>query len=215
LAEKKNPFWEMLPPTLVSELESLDKLHLAPESRYPLDLHLEPEALPCPVRPVSILLDSETIPDLLREAWPFQWRSSGLEKQLRLWVSAPSGASLEYLLDGFSEGMRRLERIFPFLPEHTLSIRPSLGMEECGSEASRTASLKRLEREAIERHRFSSLRTETRNPGVSLLLSSLHCHLPYPLGPLLGAKRSLEEITVRTQRRARREARRTGVPLAR
>ena len=183
--------WDVLP---------VDDSLLTFEATYPLQLRVENSGLPCPLQPLTILFDTDEIPDLEREVWSLRYQALSDAKQLTLWAEAPREISLDAVLESFREGMAKLNRLFPYLSRSLQQISPALSMETCFEDSQRIETLTTLDSLAIESYRSSALRTDTRWSGVLSLSPFLHCHLPYPLGPLLEAQRELQQIQRRYEK---------------
>jgi hypothetical protein len=159
-----------------------------------LRLRVEPQGIPCTVRPLTVLFDTDDIPDVDTEAWPVTLKPAGQERELALWASVNRHLSLDEVLDQFRHGMARLGRTFPFLKQSLVSLSVPLSMDTCFDDEARTRSLDTVENALIENYDYTSLQTQTRLPSLHALLPSNGCHFPFPIGPLHAAKRVLTDI---------------------
>ena len=163
-----------------------------------LRLRVGREAVPCTMRPLTVSFNTNDIPDPLNEIRNIELHESQEgEKELVLWVSVPRELSLDTTLDKFREGMKQLNHLLPSLPGSVIHLSVPLTMESCFSEAHRASAIALLEEAFIEHYAFTALQTQTRTAGFYILPPSIHCHLPYPIGPLYAARRLLEEIAGR------------------
>jgi hypothetical protein len=166
----------------------------AATAQYALRLRVENDGIPCPVRPLSVFFDTDSIPDIDTEIWPIQLFQRSEEKELILWATGPGQASLEMILERFRHGMMRLNHLFPFLSSLVIAQSLPLEMESCASPAARSAALENLETSRIEIYQLTTSQIATRQRGLSAILPFVNCHLPYPLGPLQAAQRLLVEL---------------------
>lgn len=171
-------------------------------SLYRLDVEAERAAVPFPVPPTTVAFDTELIPDWDTEIWPFDLKRTEDGACLGLLASAPPSAPLDAVLDRFRSGLRRLNRLFPFLSGSLRSLSSPLSLETCYDDESRSAAAAALERDAIELYAQTSLHTTTRHKSLSVLFPSLHCALPYPVGPLTAARPLVSEILGKPKARA-------------
>lgn len=179
------------------ELVTLLNLQWAParlSALYPLQLTVAPEAIPAPVPPISLLYDSELIPDPQTEIWPLTLRSVGESKQLTVWANAPGLVSTDAVLDRFRVGVRRVNQLFPFLAERLRQYSVPLTIDTCFDEAQRRAVADRLQDSSFELYEQTSFYTETRSPALMLLVPYLGCNLPYPIGTLSAARRIVSSL---------------------
>lgn len=190
---------------LSSESDALKKLLTTEEevganrALYRLRIEAESRAVPPIVPPLAISFDADSIPDWDTEVWPF-FHSPGVNGGTFLDLiasappGAPPGAPLEAVLDRFRTGLKGLNRLFPFLPHSIRTLSVPLNVETCSDDESRSAVAQYLEQTAVELYANTSLHTATRHKSLTVLFPSLHCGLPYPLGPLSAARRLASDI---------------------
>ena len=180
--------------------EFMSLLHGHPSMRshlglFALDLEVKSEALPARLSPLTILLETETIPDLDEEIWPVEARpSTHSNRGLTLWATAPQDISLEATFDQFRKGMGCLQRLFPFLSDSLVSLSVPLDMESCFDAATREQTYRQLEACQWESYQSVSFQIQSRSPSLDAFFPYLNCHLPYPVGPLCAARTWLEEL---------------------
>lgn len=184
----------------------LDLLHFegsmrAQEALYPFHVRAESRAIPCTVGPLSVWFDTEEIPELHSEVWPIEVQNEGNVKRITVGASAPRELSLEAVLDRYREGMRRLNRLFPFLAESLIQVGVPLSMDSCFREEDRARALREIDTDAVEWYSLTSAHTQTRSDALEGLFPFLHCHLPYPIGPLQAAGKLLTELTRRKKKK--------------
>jgi hypothetical protein len=155
---------------------------------FPFPLMVEPEAIPLPVPPLTLIFDTDLIPDPTSEIWPVTLRSTGTLRELTLWASGPALNSLENGADEFRRGMQRLQTLFPFLPQKLANTPFALGLDTCIADSERKRVTELLQASSQEQYRLTNASTETRSSRMTKLLPSLGCHLPYPIGALIKAK---------------------------
>ncbi len=167
-------------------------LHWEPatlQALYPLRLRVEADAIPAPMPPMAVAFDTDLIPDPATEIWPMTLRNSAELRELTVWASAPGLVSLEAISERFREGLRRAQEIFPFLSRKLIQISMPLGMDSCFGEDERRSVCDALQESSMEVYHQTSFYTDTRATSISLLLPYLGCHLPYPIGNLLAARK--------------------------
>ncbi len=155
---------------------------------YPLRLRVQNTAVPCPVAPLNLIFDTDVVPEMGTEIWPFTLTRNPSESEITLWVSGPGLTNLETVLEGFRAGMGRLNKLFPFLGSSVLETSSPLDMSTCFGEAERAGVLADLERRSFEVYRKTAFHTATRSPFVSILMPDFGCHLPHPVGGLQAAR---------------------------
>jgi len=168
---------------------------------FGLDLKVKPEALPGNLRRLTVVLETESIPDPEEEMWPIELESGPEETALTLWASAPQDISLEATLDQFRKGMGKLNRLFPFLADSVSSISMPLGMDSCFEEASRAQAYDELSQRHWETYQAVSFQTQSRSPALDTFFPYLNCHLPYPVGPLCAAQDWLTDCVRKRKKR--------------
>lgn len=164
-----------------------------PEALYGLRISADAAACPVPMRPVSIYMEDWLIPDPQTEMWPIQLFSFGQTKELCVWAGAPAEVSLEATQAAFVEATTRLYRLLPFLPAMTKSMSVGLDSDCSFNEQARSTWFERLYETRIELYRRTLATVGARHPAFHLLIPAIDCHLPYPLGTLLAAKRLSKE----------------------
>lgn len=164
---------------------------------YSLRVETDDGCIPAGVPPVSILFDTECMPEWDTEMWPLEIERDERGTHLRLLVSAPRHTSLDTLLGRFRQGMQRLNRVFPFLAFAKLRYRHPLNMETCFDDTQRFWAVRGLESDCVELYDRTSLLTQSRHGAITLLGPHLQCNLPYPMGPLSAAQRLMTEWTGR------------------
>ncbi len=108
--------------------------------------------------------------------------------KVKTWVTSPWLLSSETLVTQMRDAFGRVQRLFPFLESHLVSVEPTLWVETCSSDEQRKALFEQMEHKRLENYRLISLLTQTRHSSIDLLLPSSRCHYPYPIGGLLTAK---------------------------
>jgi hypothetical protein len=171
-------------------------------SLYPLRLKVDPLGISAAKRKLTLLFDTEEIPDIDAEVWPITLTVESHQKEIVLWTSAPAQTSLEAVLEQFRQGMGRLNRLFPFLRQTLRSLEPSLSLDTCATSEVRQEVLRALEDQSVELYGLAGVSTETRQRAISSLLPYLNCHLPYPLGTLWAASQLLTKLVGRKQVKA-------------
>lgn len=161
---------------------------------YRFRIKAEGTAIPAAVPPMAVAFDAEVIPDWDTELWPFRVDRDGETAWIELTASAPPGVPLDAVLDRFRDGMRSLGRLFPFLESSVQSFSAPLSLDSCYDEEARAGVAQALEDQSIELYANTSLHAVTRHKSLTALFPSLHCGLPYPLGPLSVARRVATEI---------------------
>jgi hypothetical protein len=164
------------------------------QALYPLRLQVEADAIPSPVSPLTLYFDTELIPDPQTEIWPLTLRSQAPLRELTVWASAPGMVSLEAVLEALGGGLQRVQKLFPFLSQKLVQLSVPLGMETCFEVEQRRAVADQLCLDSQEQYRATGFYTATRNAALSLLLPYMGCHLPYPIGGLVTARKLLAEI---------------------
>jgi hypothetical protein len=204
---------------LSSQSDALSKLLTterevgANRSLYRLEIQAEPNAVPGAVPPLAVAFDAESIPDWDTEVWPFETkRADGTT--LELIASAPPGAPVEAVLDRFRAGLGRLNRLFPFLAEKLRAYSVPLWLESCHGEEARAQAERSLEENATELYAHTSLHTATRHKSLTALFPSLHCGVPYPLGPLSAARRVASDILGKPKAKDAKDQAQTEPPAA-
>src|SRR5690606_24105516 len=93
---------------------------------FSLELDAQAEAIPAPVSPLTLNLDTALVPDPATEIWPVQLNRKSDTCALQLWASAPAVFSLESVLERFREALHRAFELFPFLPGRIEQIQTPL-----------------------------------------------------------------------------------------
>ncbi len=171
---------------------------VTPPSHAFLEFSLEVDnaALSPRQAPITLWSDADQIPDPLREIWPMELeRQGGDAKTSKLIAQAPVcfPFDVDTALKQMRESVKRITRLIPWLPECLRSVEFPLGIESCHSAETRAEIESRLWQNLHERYALSSLEVRTRHKGIYVLPASYHSELPYPLGPLRGAKEILIE----------------------
>lgn len=166
----------------------------ANRSLYRFRVKTSASSIPTAVPALVVAFDAEVIPDWDTELWPFHVERSGDTATLELLASAPPGVPLDAVLERFRGGMKSLGRLFPFMPGSVQGFSAPLSLESCYDDEARTAVSASLELDSIELYAHTSLHTATRHKSLTALFPSVHCGLPYPLGPLTAAKRIASDI---------------------
>lgn len=177
---------------------------------YPFRLTCDRDVVPDCVPRVCVLVDEESLPDPVEEIRGLEIADSGPHRELTVWESWPRGLSLEGLCDRFRVGLARLHRLFPFLRDRAHSYFPPLGVDTCQSEETRARILAELEASCVRQHGYALITSTTRRRQVSHLSPALHSYLPYPFGPLWGARETLSAIV--GKKRLRQSRRPTATP---
>ncbi len=164
--------------------------------------------------PLVVAFDAEVIPDWDTELWPFRVERAGGIATVELTASAPTGVPLDAVLERFRGGMKSLGRLFPFLPTSVQSFSVPLSLDSCYDEAARFSVSRQLEQESIELYANTSLHTVTRHKSLTALFPSVHCGLPYPLGPLTAAKRVVADILGKPKKKEAKLEAETAPPAA-
>jgi hypothetical protein len=168
----------------------------APFNLYPLNLTTKPGIIPSAVSPACVFLDNDSIADWHTEIWPFECHASDTETKIGLWTTGPRELDLDTILAGLQEGMARLNRKFAYLPWGIQSQEFSLSMESCSSEESREQTLQRLEIQKREIYQMTTSITQSYQTGCVQWTSNINCHLPYPFGTLIEAKKLLKKLVL-------------------
>jgi hypothetical protein len=165
----------------------------APHCLYGLAIEAESQAVPVPMRPLSIYLEDWHIPDNQTEMWPIQLFSFGQTKELCVWAGAPAEVTLEATQAAFLQAAERLYRLLPHLPRMTKSLSVGLDPDCSFHEQTRAAWFEKLYEARIELYQGTVSTIGARHSAFHLLVPAIDCHLPYPLGTLLAAKRLAKE----------------------
>ena len=182
-------------------LLNIDHTLVSKRAHYAFKITAEKAAIPCTLKPLSLLFDVEEIPDVETEVWPFYYSETETAKELTLWATGPREISLEALQDRFRGAVGRMNRLFPFLNSSILQFQVPLGPETCHSSETRREIETHLERHAIETYEQSWLNARTRVKHCFVLGPFLNCHLPYPWGQLELAQKLLKEILMKPKRK--------------
>ena len=172
------------------------------QALYPLRLTTEAAAIPVPVPALTLCFDTEMVPEPATQVWPLTLKHAPQGRELTLWTTAPALVSLEAVLDTFRVGMQRVHSLFPFLSSRLLQTSVALGMESCFSEEQRRQVADRLQSDSVEVYSQTGFYTETRHSAVSLLLPHMGCHLPYPVGSVLAARKMLQTLVPKKKKAA-------------
>lgn len=163
-------------------------------SHYPLRLEFEHFRLPRNVQPLTIFLDENVLPEPDLEMWPMTQIQKDSVQQITLWTTDRTEFSLEGINERFSHSLNRFHRHFPTALSRLKHQSVSLGMETCFNDEQRIAAIRDIEGSATELYSVSLLHVRTRHKGLFSLLPALRCDLPYPLGPLSGAREILKDL---------------------
>jgi hypothetical protein len=167
----------------------------SPVATYPLILRVKSQSIPCPVRPLTLYFETSEIPDLDSEVWPIQRIDlADGTTEIVLWVSALKDISLEGVLDNFRMGMKRLNRLFPFLSTCLLEVGVPLAMDSCFTLEQRNQVRSIISNSAVEVYGLTTIDTSTRMKNLYSLSPFVHCELPYPLGPLQQVRRIVQGL---------------------
>lgn len=161
---------------------------------YRFCLEAEATVIPNTLMPVTVLLDTDVVPEWDTEIWPFTVEDRGATKRVELFASAPTITSVNAIVNRFVGGLKRLCQLFPFLSGSINHLYPPLCLESCFTQKDRIIAGRNLEQNSVELYDHTSFLTQTRHPGMLTLFPFLHCHLPYPVGPVLAARRMPEDI---------------------
>lgn len=175
------------------------------EALYPFRLTCDAGVIPDCVPAVCALFDEDTLPDPMREIHGLEVAKVGQGRQLTVWESWPRGLSLEGLCDRFRSSLGTLHRLFPFLRDRATGYFPPLGIDSCYGEESRAKMIAELEAQSVRQYGYALITSTTRRRQVSHLPPSLHCYLPYPFGPLWGARETLSAIVGKKRLRQSRK----------
>lgn len=163
-------------------------------SHYPLRLEFDHFRLPRNVQPLTIFLDENVLPEPDLEMWPMTQTQTDSIQKITLWATDRTEFSLEGITECFGHALNRFQRHFPTALRKLKTQSVSLGMETCFNEEQRIAAIKEIESSAKELYSVSLLHVRTRQKGLFSLLPALRCDLPYPLGPLSGAREVLRDL---------------------
>lgn len=141
-----------------------------------------------PFQKSCLLFSTESVPDSEREI-------SLIEKgnSVTIRVCERRNASLFSILERFKYALKDLARGYPDLPMHVKSYYPPLGLESCYSDAFREEVLNTLNVEKRDLYRLTQVSSLTAMACIKNISPQVHCHLPYPYGPLEEAKKILLE----------------------
>ena len=178
----------------LSTLLALDEDMRSSQSLYVFQVEAQRQMVPKPMRPLTVMYDTEVIPDWGTEIWPVRLTETPDHKVLEFRVSAPRPAAIETILEGFRQALGRIHRLCPFIAESAVNYSYPLSVETCASQEQRIEITESLEMESIELYDRTSFLTGTRQKGVSAVLPFLNCHLPYPLGSLTSARLVLKDF---------------------
>jgi hypothetical protein len=181
-----SPSWRE---TLLSDLDLL-----SPVSHYPISLEFSQFRLPQNIAPLTLFLDEDILPEPDKEIWPMVNSKDSATQKITLWITDRTQFSLESISDHFKLALKRFHAQFPEALKQLLSQSVSLGLETCYSEEHRQNLLETIEASSRELYSHSLLQVKTRKPRVYSLLPALRCSLPYPLGPLTGAREILNDL---------------------
>lgn len=171
--------------------------HLLPEDSldvnafYPLTFNLAKEAVPSPLSPLSLFLDTEEIPDLA-DTWYLETNRD--EGFLRAWVPRRNESSLESVLEGLREKAGKLFHYLPYLEKNIQSLYPSLGMESCYGEIERFDADSTLLRMKEYRMASTQIHSYLNHRQLRFLTPQYKCFLPYPYGALSEASQIAREL---------------------
>lgn len=175
-------------------LLNIDESLFAKRAHYSLKITAEKNAIPCPLKPLSLYYDVEEIPDIETEVWPFFYEETETDKEITVWATGPREISLEALQERLRAGVGRMNRLFPFLSSSVRGFQVPLGTESCHSPEVRHDAMKTLEHHAIEIYAQSWLHIRSRLKNLFVLGPFVNCHYPYPWGQLQLAQKLLKEL---------------------
>lgn len=178
--------------------DALPEEAIALQAHYPLTLSLAPSAIPSPMRPLVLYLDTEEIPDL-KDIWYLQTNRD--EGYIRLWVSERNESSLEAILEEMRRKLGALFHHLPYLEGSLNSIYPTLGVESCYGEIDRHETDKELGRLKEFRVTTTPIHSYLNTPKLRFFTPQLKCFFPHPYGPLSEASRFAVELLGRTTHR--------------
>lgn len=164
------------------------------QSLYPFELTTPSLNVPVPLSPVTVILDTEAIPEWDTEMQPFETVRNGDSTLIRMWVSGPRKLSLDTLLNKFEIGLGKLYRVLPHLRKADQTFSMPLNLDACASTLQREQALAQLEQKAVGIYQQTSFLTQSRSKHIFMLLPFINCHLPYPVGTLLAAKKLMPEM---------------------
>jgi hypothetical protein len=167
---------------------------------FPFEVLADTEGVRSGTSPLTLYFDTEEIPEERSEIWPIFLYDEDSKKKLQVQVSCNYSLSLETVAEQSREALKRLRTLFPMLLRHERSVFPPLAVETCLCEESRMKTLQSLEWSSRETFRYSRIDTRTKVKNLFALSPSYRCFLPYPLGPLQGAKEMLREWIGRKNR---------------
>lgn len=174
---------------------------LSRSALFPLALAVENEVVPVPVQPLNFFFETTEVPDTEREVWPFEMFKEASTKTLTLWAQGPREIAPEFLAERFRQGVQQLQKLFPHLASGLKSLSLPLSAGDCLSEDRRSVYYDHLELSARESYAAISLEARTRLHPLRLLSPFVQCHLPYPLGPLQQAQKTLREFFLKQKSR--------------
>lgn len=182
-----------------------DRSLRSPETLYSLGATLDAKGIPGNVRPLTVWLDSEEIPDFTTEIWPLRVSSPPEGgRKVELWASGPNEPSVDAVLDQFRQGVKRLNRLFPYFSRSLQGLTVPLSVETCHGEELRNAVEETIDATAVETYRLTSFQTTTRWKSLEGLFPFLSCHLPYPVGPLIAARHWLRELDRKLRKKTKK-----------
>lgn len=181
-----NPSWRE---TLFSDLDLL-----SPLSHYPIFLEFSQFRLPQNISPLTLFLDQDVLPEPDREIWPMINSGDSQAQKITLWITNRTQFSLESISEHFKFALKRFQAQFPEALKKLINQSVPLGLESCYCEEHRKNLIEMLESSSRELYSHSLLQVKTRKVGVYSLLPALRCFLPYPLGPLTGAREILNDL---------------------
>lgn len=163
---------------------------LGDEAHYPLTLSLPQEAIPSPLKPFVVYLDTEEIPDLA-DTWYVETQRD--QNQIRLWVNAKTEGPSENILETMRAKLARFYHHLPFLEGSLTGIFPRL---DAAAEKNTETDL--LSQSKHHRMIYAPIHASSLNSRLKFYTPALKCFFPYPYGPLSEASRFARELLGRT-----------------
>ncbi|MBI4404627.1 MAG: hypothetical protein HY537_10720 [Deltaproteobacteria bacterium] len=192
---------------------NVDPSALARQRSYSIRLVVAPQGVPTTLQPLTVLIDTDEVPDN-SEIWPIECFKQGDKTELILHVHDVYPSSAESVLHKIKNSLKRAFRILPFLTDRIESFSVPLDLESCGDQSMRLRAMSRIEDTSIELYSTTVLGCSTRWPTAFWLAPNIHCHLPYPVGPLIVARALLRELDRRLGKRRIRQAGQNEAQLA-